>query len=232
MISLAVIAYNSEKTIQACLSSAKDLVNEIIVVIDSRTDDLTEKIAKDCGAKTYVKDFTNFSEQKNYAASLCKNDWILSLDSDEVLTRPLEAEIQALKLNSQCYSIPRLNHFFGKPVYHTNWSPEEDRQIRLYDKRCCNWKNPVHERIYSSKSPEKLKNFINHYPYKNVTEFVSKTNKYTSLENKYTFPPFEFINRYFFHQGFRDGYLGLFLSYLMAIYHLTSYVKLWLKSGK
>ncbi len=232
MISLAVIAYNSEKTLQACLSSANDLVNEIIVVIDSRTNDFTEKIAKDCGAKTVVREFANFSEQKNYATSLCKNNWILSLDSDEVLTPSLVSEIQALQLNSQCYSIPRLNHFFGIPVYHTNWSPEEDRQVRLYDKKYCNWKNTVHERVYSSKAPVKLKNFINHYPYNDVTEFVSKTNKYTSLENKYTFPAFEFIKRYLLHQGIRDGYLGLFLSYLMAIYHLTSHVKLWLKTGK
>ena len=66
-------------------------VNEIIVVDDLSTDD-TKKILKSFNSeKISVKIFSrklndNFSNQRNFGLSKSKNDWILSLDADEIPT--------------------------------------------------------------------------------------------------------------------------------------------------
>lgn len=233
-ITLVIIAKNSENILSACISSAQKLVSEIVVVIDPRTTDKTETIAKSFGAKTFLHAFVNFSDQKNFANSQASNNWILSLDADEEVSEQLAMEINALNLSSDisAFSIPRLNYFFNTPVYHTNWGPEDDRKIRLFNKSQCSWEGEVHEQLKITGKVANLRANLLHYPYVTVDQFITKLNHYTSSETVTVFPPIDFVRRYILHQGFRDGYLGLFLSYLMLIYHTAVWVKLWLKKSR
>lgn len=50
---------------------------------------------------------------KNLAASYATHDWILNIDSDEVLPEALVEELRSLDLNDkqQVYAILRLNHY-------------------------------------------------------------------------------------------------------------------------
>ncbi len=65
-ISLVIITYNEEKYIKGCIESAKDIVNEVIVV-DSFSEDNTVKIAKSLGAKVTQREFKGYADQKNFA---------------------------------------------------------------------------------------------------------------------------------------------------------------------
>jgi len=84
-ISLTVIVKNEEAHIAKCLLSARDHVDEMIVV-DTGSTDKTREIAAECGAAVYDFPWTNsFAEARNYALQQAAGDWILVLDADEQL---------------------------------------------------------------------------------------------------------------------------------------------------
>ena len=87
MISLAMICRNNDDTIGAALASVKPYVDEMVLV-DTGSTDKTIAIAFDGGAD-YVHASTwkdDFSYHRNFSLSLCREPWILWMDSDEVLT--------------------------------------------------------------------------------------------------------------------------------------------------
>jgi glycosyltransferase involved in cell wall biosynthesis len=84
-IALAMIVKNEEANLAQVLSSAKDHVDEIIIVDTGSTDD-TKKIALSFGAKVYdFKWVDDFSAARNFSFSKATKDWILWLDADDVL---------------------------------------------------------------------------------------------------------------------------------------------------
>ncbi len=93
-LTLSMIVKNEEKYLEGCLSSVKDLVDEIIIV-DTGSTDSTLEIAKKFDAKIFHFEWIeDFSAARNYALSKSIGDWILYLDADERLA---ENSIQELK---------------------------------------------------------------------------------------------------------------------------------------
>jgi glycosyltransferase involved in cell wall biosynthesis len=212
-VSVVVITRDKSKILPQCISSAKQVSDDAVIVANAD------------------HQFVGFSSQKNYASSKTKYDWILSLDDDEWLSQELISEIKNLEPTCQAYKIPRLNYIFGKPIYHTNWDPNSDTHIWLYDKRYGEWTGEVHEEIDTRGRVGLLKGYKIHQNYVSVEQFVNKLNNYTSRENKFHNPIYEFLRRYIWHRGFLDGWHGLFLSYLMMYYHTVVWVKLWQKKN-
>jgi len=92
-ISVTIASYNNEDCIAACLNSVKDWVDEIIVV-DGTSDDKTVEIAKKLGAKVLIRENNPiFHVQKNIANEEAKSDWILQIDTDEVVPSKMRDEI-------------------------------------------------------------------------------------------------------------------------------------------
>lgn len=86
LISLCVITKNEEKTLPGCLSSVKNLVDEMIVV-DTGSTDQTTAIAESLGAKVFFCPWKNdFAYAKNQPLSHATGDWILFLDADEQIS--------------------------------------------------------------------------------------------------------------------------------------------------
>lgn len=85
-ISACLITKNEEKTIESCLGSFKDIVDEIIV-IDTGSTDNTIEIAKRLGSSIFhYKWDDNFSNPRNYALEKVTGDWVIFLDADEYFT--------------------------------------------------------------------------------------------------------------------------------------------------
>jgi len=103
-LSLCIPAYNEEKNIHYPLSSAIDLVDEV-VIIDPGSTDKTADIAKSFGKK--VKIFKtdnprNFLVNKVRAIEKASGEWILQLDADEALSEALKIEINnILKIKNE-----------------------------------------------------------------------------------------------------------------------------------
>ena len=130
-ISAVVITYNSEKTLGLTLNSAHNVSREMIVV-DSGSKDKTIELARDFGAKVYHRKFDGYGAQKNHGIKLAGYPWILSMDSDEVLSDELIESINSLedKAAAAGYYFNRLNFYFGRPLWHGCQYP--DRQLRLF----------------------------------------------------------------------------------------------------
>lgn len=92
-LTASLIVKNAADTLDACLSSVRKSVDEIVVVDTGSTDD-TMKIARKYTGKVYrserfdadtkPEDF-HFGDARNEALDRCTRTWVLSIDADEVL---------------------------------------------------------------------------------------------------------------------------------------------------
>lgn len=84
-ISLCMIVKDEEANLATVLSSAKDAVNEIVIV-DTGSKDKTKKIAQDFGAKIFDFEWVDdFSAARNFSFAKATKEWILWLDADDLL---------------------------------------------------------------------------------------------------------------------------------------------------
>jgi len=97
-LSVAIIARDRASILPQCLNTARKLSDDVVIITNAD------------------HNFVNYSDQKAFATTRCKYDWILSLDSDEYLSPELIQEIKRLDFSYTAYSIPRLNYIFGKPI--------------------------------------------------------------------------------------------------------------------
>ncbi|WP_225896364.1 tetratricopeptide repeat protein [Amazonocrinis nigriterrae] len=95
-LSLCMIAKNEEAALPQCLSSVKNVVDEMIV-LDTGSSDRTPDIAKQFGAKVHHFAWcNNFSVARNAALKYVTGDWILVLDADETLTPSIVPQVKAV----------------------------------------------------------------------------------------------------------------------------------------
>lgn len=95
-LTLSMIVKNEEKHLAGCLSSVKDVVDEIVIV-DTGSVDKTIEIAKEYGARIFHFDWINdFSAARNFALSKSTGDWILYLDADERLSNSSVEELRKI----------------------------------------------------------------------------------------------------------------------------------------
>jgi glycosyltransferase involved in cell wall biosynthesis len=95
-----MIVKNEEKHLARCLSSVKDVVDEIVVV-DTGSSDETIKIAESFNAKIFHFNWVNdFSAARNFSLSKCTGNWILYLDADEELNPNCIEELIKYKSHS------------------------------------------------------------------------------------------------------------------------------------
>lgn len=96
-ISLCMIVKNEEKKLNKCLSSVKDIVDEIIIV-DTGSNDKTIEIAKKYTDKIYHFDWINdFAAARNYSLSFATKDYIMWLDADDYIKKSQKEKIKMLK---------------------------------------------------------------------------------------------------------------------------------------
>jgi glycosyltransferase involved in cell wall biosynthesis len=240
-ISAIIITYNEEERLAGALRSLRGLVKEVIVV-DGRSQDQTVKVAKQLGARVFVRDWTNYSDQKNFGNQKASSPWILSLDSDERVSPDLRAEVKALlPIEPDCdgFSIPRLVFYLGRWVRHSGWYP--DRRVRLFRKDKACWEGEyVHEKLAFQGRLEKLRGPIHHFTYRSIAEHVARLNAFSGLGAKKLYagrkkchahhllflPAARFLRTYFLKCGFLDGFAGLVIALLNGYAIFLRYAKL------
>lgn len=93
-LSIIVLAQNEADNLPRCLESIGDMGD--IVVVDSGSNDGTQEIARNAGARVYEHRFEGFGQQRNWALenSEPKREWVLFLDADEVATPEFRNAVQ------------------------------------------------------------------------------------------------------------------------------------------
>ena len=113
-VSLCMIVKNEEQSLARCLSSVKNLVDEMIVV-DTGSTDKTKEVAEVFGAKVFEFSWTeSFSDARNFSLSKADGDWILVLDGDEVISlsdhEGLKKIIASSRKKKKAYSFTTRNY--------------------------------------------------------------------------------------------------------------------------
>jgi glycosyltransferase involved in cell wall biosynthesis len=234
-ITVIIPTYNEENYIQDCLLSVS--FADQIIIIDSFSTDNTLELTKEFSCEIVHRKFDNFSNQKNEAIKLAKSDWILFIDADERVTEKLKYEIKETLENAkhQAYKIKFPHFYMNRFLYHT-----ENRVVRLVRNKNIHFEGEVHEKLLHEGSVGLLKNFMIHYTYKGLFNYIKKKDSYAWFQAKMlkdknksanyfflVFKPFyRFFHTYIIRRGFLDGVPGLAVATIDAYGVFSRYVKM------
>ena len=233
-LTAAVIARDEERMLGDCVQSL-GFADECLVLVDAATRDRTREIARGLGARVEERVFDNFAAQRDAALTLATGDWVLFVDADERVTPDLRTEVlSTIDRPGGCHGfwIPRHNYLLGRVIRHAGWFP--DYQLRLLERSAAHFDpvRVVHEEALIDGAVGHLRAPLVHLNYRSLGEFIVKQERYCQLEAQRWLAQFgrprvralvgqpirEFWRRYIRLQGFREGWLGLVLSGLLAYY--------------
>jgi glycosyltransferase involved in cell wall biosynthesis len=239
-LSACLITLNEEHNLPRALASLKGIVDEIIVV-DSGSTDRTSVIARDHGAAFFERVWTDYSEQKNFAAACAKNDWILSMDADEELSSALQTSLLDWKKREpkfSVYEMARKTWYLGAWIKHSGWYP--DFQRRVYRRDAAQFSGIIHESLRFEDKPGRLNGNLMHYTVRSFAEHEQKVERYATLAAQQMYAagerswrsavwfatPWSWFQNYFLRGGFLDGYRGALIAQMAARAVRIKYEKL------
>lgn len=242
-ISVVIIIKNAENTIYDVLKSLSKFSN-VVVYDNGSTDKTLDVIESFNNVNLILGEFHGFGPTKKLAATFAKNDWILSLDSDEVISKELLKNLEKINLDDNfLYQIRRRNYYKEYKIKYCGWG--EEVIPRLYNRNKTNYNDSlVHEKVLMNNLRIlTLNGELKHYPYFSISQFIQKADSYSSMyaeENKgikssnplkaYFNAIYSFIKTYFFKRGFMDGYIGLVISFSHMTTNFYKYIKLYEKN--
>ncbi len=240
-LSAILIAKNEERDLPGCLDALKGLASQVVVVISDDTTDKTEEIAKSFGAKTFRRQFDDYARMRQSSLDVAEGDWCLWIDPDERVTPELAAEIRgALSENPRfvAVDIPFSVRFLGREMRWGGLGHES--HIRLFRRTKARFTGgALHESLIVDGPVAAFKHKIVHEPYRDIPDYLSKLERYTTLAAQKRFEqgrrftvfhhlilPWEFFSRVFLKLAFLDGYQGLVWAGLSSFHSWLKYVKL------
>ncbi|MEC7887749.1 MAG: glycosyltransferase family 2 protein [SAR324 cluster bacterium] len=244
-LSITIIGHNEIEHLRELLPQLKWA--DEIVYVDCESHDGSLEVVREAGCRVYSRpNNTNLNVNKSYAMEQANGDWVFYVDPDERIPEILVSEIEKViqDTTNSAFKLNRRNHYFGNWLRHGSQYP--DTQLRLFRKDSAHFPNRhVHEKLVVEGSIGKLNNDMLHFPYLNISQFLSKFDFYTRVEAGYlrdsgvritagnslqflVLKPFSrFFRRYFLKGGFRDGLPGLFCAIFDALNFVVRYFKLW-----
>ena len=240
-ISVVINTYNAELHLENVLECIKDF--DEILICDMGSNDRTLEIAKKFNSVILPQEKLSFVEPaRNFAIQSAKNDWVLLLDADEVISTDLKSFLYKFKENSEgnvCLAIPRKNYFLGRFMR----AAYPDYVYRFFRKDCVFWPEFIHSQPMVKGKTLKInpqqKNFaIEHLANDSISTTLLKNNGYSTAEipkrikKKVTLaklilsPFFWFVKYYFIKRGFLDGKEGLIFAVLKSQYKFNTLSKI------
>lgn len=241
-ISTVILTKNNQNTLERTLKSVS-FSKEILLIDDSSTDN-TLNLAKKYRARIINRKLNNnFSDQRNFAINQTRENWVLFIDADEVLSKELINEIKQIReSNFDSYYIKRRDIFWSRVLKHGELRTAYRKGIiRLIKKNTGTWKGLVHERFVTKQTTGCLKGFINHYSHNSIKDFIIDINNYSTLRAKelyknglktnifqiLLYPIVKFKMNYIFKLGFLDGVPGFIYSFMMSFHSFLVRAKLY-----
>ena len=188
-VSYAILTHNEDKELKKLLDfliEHKDEEDEIVILDDYSDNQKTIEIL-DFYVSAYdiiyeqrhlLKDFAN---QKNYLTRMCKGEYIINIDADEIPHKQLMINLKTILESNpsiDLYYVPRVNTVDGLTEQHIKkwgwrvdsqgWVNFPDWQGRIWRNRPnIRWEKPVHERLvgfkeYTNLPAEREYSFIHH----------------------------------------------------------------------
>ncbi|MFD0671320.1 glycosyltransferase family 2 protein [Cohnella sp. GCM10027633] len=193
-VSVIIMSRNEEKNIRKCVSSVLEF--DEIFVVDSNSTDRTIPIAESLGAK--VVNFTwngKYPKKKQWCLENVpfSNDWVLYVDSDEVVTPKLAQEIRekisgnediagyfvgydyvfmnkTLKHGHQVFKLVLFNRRAGEFIEYDDLSAQNMGEVE------------GHYQPQIQGSTSILKNKMIHYDHDSIYDYFYRHNRYSDWE--------------------------------------------------
>jgi glycosyltransferase involved in cell wall biosynthesis len=232
-ITPVIIAKNASKTIGETMDSLK-MFRQVIVYLNNSTDNTKDIVSNYPNSKIVNGEFIGFGQTKNKAGEYSDTNWILSLDSDEVMNDTLLQEItnQNFEDETVVYKLKRDNYFLGAKTSNI------DYVMRVYNKTHTQFNdNKVHEKliIHNNTKVVKLTTSFKHHNITDINQTLTKMIQYTDLgakEKKLCFfsiiilkAGFAFFQSYFLKFYIKDGWRGFVISITYANRRFYKYLK-------
>ncbi len=239
-LTATLISYNEEQDLPRALASLAGIADEIILV-DSGSTDRTCEIARTFGARVYTRKLDSFADQKNFAASLSSNDWILSIDCDHELSPQLRTSMLAWKQQApdkNGYELEQLTNYLGGWIRHSGWYPEF--KLLLYRRDKARFVSALHERVHIEGPAGRLNGDLFHYTVRSLAEHRAKLDAMSTMAAEDLFArgrkswrpamifasPWTVVQRLVFQLGILDGRRGLLIAWFSGVYIYFKYRKL------
>jgi glycosyltransferase involved in cell wall biosynthesis len=245
-LSVCVIARDEEERLPECLDSVA-WADEIVVVVDSRSRDATEKIALERADIVEVKPYLGNIEQSRHCVGLATSEWVLVLDADERVPELLAAEIRQKTRQggdgadgAAGFEMNRITFHLARWIRHGDFHP--DWILRLFRRSAVRWAgvNP-HGRIEVEGRTERLHGALEHHSYRDLADQVERIQCYSREASQALHaaghrarwhdlvvrPPARFLRAYLLKRGFLDGMPGFVIATATAFHVFLKYAKLW-----
>ena len=242
-LTVCIIACNEERELPRCLDSVA-FADELILVIDAKSTDRSEQIARQHATRVEVRPYEGDIEQKSYATSLATRDWILVIDPDEVTRPELARSIQRAVAGGRAavngYEVDRLTWYLGRWIRHGDFYP--DWTLRLFRRDAFDWEgaNP-HGRIEVTGAVARLSGELEHYSYRDLADHFDRVQRWSDQAAKALAargcragpsdlvlrPLWRAFRGYVLKRGFLDGVPGLVVACANGLYVFLKYAKLW-----
>lgn len=244
-ISAIIMSNNEELFIGRCIRSV--LWTDEVLVIDSGSTDRTKEIATSLGANVYEHEWLGWGHQVQKAISLAKNDWVLVLCCDEIVTPELAKSIKEAMSGSvdehDGYSLDRRGDFLGILLPNIDRTHNRRNFVRLFNRRYSAYDltMKIHYQVRFLGKAIPLQGVLIHWRGYGIGELVSVFNRDATLEaemlNERSYrangliifirPILRFLWCYFAKGGFYLGTQGLNHAMIKATSEYIRYAKLW-----
>ena len=228
-LAVTITTKNNMRTIRECLDSVTAIADKILVV-DSGSTDGTVELCQQLGAQVIFQAWQGMVAQRQFSIDQCADyDWVLSLDSDEMLDNELARNIKQATLNAPAdtagYSFNRKVWFRGQWLHHV-FQPEFRLRLVRPRKATVHGIGPQgkggHDYVKVDGQVGQLGGICKHDSWESATDMMrryvelgARAAQYDPKRSnivKLLFSPLNaFIKQYVLKQGFRDGRVGLLM---------------------
>jgi glycosyltransferase involved in cell wall biosynthesis len=239
-VSAYIITQDEEANIAEVLKQLTSF--DEVVLVDSGSRDRTIAIAQGFrNVCIHYRKWSGFSDQKAYALSLCRNEWVLNLDADERLTPEYLKELRTIITEVEYNALCSRRILYRRGRKPRNFM-KDDTLIRLFRKSSGHYApTKVHEKVSITGKVKQSVAALLHHENLSYAERVSKSNNYSQLRAEEKFSagkkcsllqlylvfPWSFFQCYIIKGCIFDGCEGLLTSMNHAYYSFMKYAKLW-----
>ncbi|HUG46685.1 MAG TPA: FkbM family methyltransferase [Sphingomicrobium sp.] len=184
-LSVVILTFNSEASIDRTLRALAGLSDDIHVV-DSFSTDGTVAICRRYGAKIHQRPFLHYADQRNWAIDNLplRHDWQLHVDADEELTPELQQKIRELDFPGgpfSGYMVGRKIVFFGRTLRFGGIA--RTWHYRLFRRGFGRCEERLYDQHYvPSGKVGKIKAFILDHQEQSLSAWTTSHNRWSDME--------------------------------------------------
>ena len=183
-ISVIILSYNESIHIERVMNNVVDWADEVILFDSFSNDDTVHIVeSKFNSVRVVQRKFDNYSSQRLASLNEAKNEWVLFLDADEILSKELKSEISSISFNSdlvQGYYLNRRFIFMNRWIRYGGYFPSWN--MRLFSKKFVRIEREVNEFITVAGKTERLTGLFADHNLNDFSFWIDKHNRYSTRE--------------------------------------------------